>query len=282
MKNLIKPLFILCLFFFHNTSYAQHPLDFNVTVDSSCGPVITNFNVNLINPPSNLKNITIRYQGDNGMLDIQGNYTDPLVRKLTWIFLTNNGIGNFDVLVTLRDSTNIISQYVMVVNGNPILNIYCNSANPTKNDTLFFKSKFLTRPYNMVSWHELTDSGATITLSNFKEYFCLTNLENRPYKILALVEDPKGCHAQDTFNINILSTSIKSSKYNDVIVKHFYEIKSVSIENLLENNLQVYDISGRQVAQYSKQSNETYTIKDLPSGIYIARANNFRTKILIP
>lgn len=277
------PLLILCMLTANKFSYAQHPLDFEVTADSSCGPVITNFKVQLKNPPSDLSNIIVRYQGDNGLLDIFGNYTDVHYRNLNWIFLTNNGIGNFDVLVTLRDNNNSqISKYVTVINGNSQLNIYSKIANITKNDSLFFNSKFLTRPFIGVTWFELTDSGNLINLNNSKEYLSLTNLDNRPYKIIAYVEDNKGCNARDTISINIVSTGLASSKYNDVIVKHHYENKSVSIENLTENNLQVFDISGRQVAQYYKQSNETYIIKDLPSGIYIAKANNYRTKIFIP
>ena len=277
------PLLILCMLTANTFSYAQHPLDFEVTADSSCGPVITNFKVQLKNPPSDLSNITIRYQGDNGFLDISGNYTDVHYRNLKWIFLTNNGIGNFDVLVTLRDNNNSpISKYVTVINGNSQLIIYSKSANITKNDSLFFNSKFLTRPFIGVTWFELPDSGNLINLNNSKEYLSLTNLDNRPYKIIAYVEDNKGCNARDTISINILSTGIANSKYNNVIVKHHYDNKSVSIENLSENNLHVFDISGRQIAIYTKQANESYLIKDLPSGIYTARANNYRTKIFIP
>lgn len=283
MKNLIMPLLILCMLTANNFSYAQHPLDFEVTADSSCGPVITNFKVQLKNPPSDLSNITIRYQGDNGFLDISGNYTDVHYRNLNWIFLTNNGIGNFDVLVTLRDNNNSpISKYVTVINGNSQLNIFSKSANITKNDSLFFNSKFLTRPFIGVTWFELTDFGNLINLNNSKEYLSLANLDNRPYKIIAYVEDNKGCNAKDTISINILSTGIANSKYNNVIVKHHYDNKAVSIENLSENNLHVFDISGRQIAVYTKQANESYLIKDLPSGIYTAKANNYRTKIFIP
>ncbi len=285
MKNLLMPLLILCMLTANKFSYAQHPLDFDATVDSACGPVINNFKVQLKNPPSDLSNIIVRYQGDNGLLDILGNYTDIDYRNLKWIFLTNNGIGNFDVIVTLRDNNNSsISKTITVINGNSQLNIYGNNAstNLTKNDTLFFNSNFLNRPFNGVTWYELTDSGNLINLNKSKEYLSLANLDNRLYKIIAYVEDNKGCNASDTISINILSTGLASSKYNDVIVKHHYENKSVSIENLTENNLQVLDINGRQVAQYYKQSNESYLIKDLPSGIYIAKANNYRNKIFIP
>lgn len=283
MKNLLMPLLILCMLTANKISYAQHPLDFDVTVDSACGPVINNFKVQLKNPPSNLSNITIRYQGDSGLLDISGNYTDVAVRNMKWIFSTNNGIGNFDVKVTLSDNNDSsIYKYITVINGKPEINIYSNSTNLTKNDTLFFNSNFLSRPFFDVTWFELTDSGSLINFNNSTEYLSLSNLDNRPYKIIAFVEDKKGCNPADTISINILPTGISSSIYNDVLVKHHYNNKSVSIENLSENTLQVFDISGRQVAQYFKQSNENYTIKDLPSGIYIAKANNYRTKIFIP
>lgn len=282
MKNLILPLLILLLLIARKPSYAQHPLDFDVTVDSACGSVINNFKVQLKNPPSDLSNIIVRYQGDNGLLDIFGNYTDVSYRNLKWIFFTQNGIGNFDVLVTVRDNNSSISNYITVVNGYSQLNIYSSNTNLTKNDSLFFDSKFLNRPFNGVTWYELTDSGNLINLHNSKEYLSLANLDNRIYKIVAYVEDNKGCNARDTISINIVSTGLASSKYNDVIVKHHYENKSISIENLTENNLQVFDISGRQIAVYTKQDKESYLIKDLPSGIYIARANNYRTKIFIP
>ncbi|MFN5706331.1 MAG: T9SS type A sorting domain-containing protein [bacterium] len=284
MKNLLRPLIILCILITNKFSYAQHPLDFDVTVDSSCGPTINNFNVQLKNPPSNLNNITIRYQGDNGFLDISGNYTDVLIRRLRWIFFSNNGIGNFDVLVTLNDNNSSISKYITVVNGKPQLIIYSNNtnANLTKNDTLFFNNKFLTRPFVGINWYELTDSNELIKINISTEFLSLSILDNRPYKIITIAEDNKGCYAADTINITIVSTGLASSKYKDVIVKHHYENKSVSIENLIENNLQVFDISGRQIALYTKQAKESYFIKDLPSGIYIARANNYRTKIFIP
>lgn len=283
MKNRILPLLILFLLITSKPSYAQHPLDFEVIVDSACGSVINNLKVQLKNPPSDLSNIIVRFQGDNGLLDISGNYTDVNYRNLRWIFFTNNGIGNFEVLVTLNDNNNSpFSKYITVTNGYSQLNIYNKSINLTKNDSLFFNSEFLTRPFIGVTWFELTDSGSQINLNNSKEYLSLENLDNRLYKIIAYVEDNKGCDARDTISINIVSTGLASSKYNDVIVKHHYDNKSVSIENLLENNLQVFDISGKQIAVYTKQANERYLIKDLPSGIYIARANNYRTKIFIP
>lgn len=284
MKNLLMPLLILCMLTANKISYAQHPLDFDVTVDSSCGGYTINiFKVKLKDSVTNINDVQIRWEGDSGYLDVQGNYTNTIIRDFRWIFNTNNGIGNFDVKVTLSDNNgSSIYKYITVINGKPEINIYSNSTNLTKNDTLFFNSKFLSRPFFDVTWFELTDSGSLINFNNSTEYLSLSNLDNRPYKIIAFVEDMKGCNPADTISINILPTGISSSKYNDVLVKHHYENKSVSIENLSENTLQVFDISGRQVAQYYKQSNENYTIKDLPSGIYIARANNYRTKIFIP
>lgn len=176
---------------------------FVVTVDSSCGPVINNFSIT-VNSLAPVK--TIRYQGDNGQLDLQGDFNDPLFRNLKWIFLTNGGRGQFKVAVTLTDTFGCVTTDTAIVeNGDPYVDILVDStACQSPKDTLSIAPYFLTRPFNNVQWIDVTNPASPTILQSINERLPLAKVAGKRFvKLKVLIEDGKGCSGEGYVSFNL-------------------------------------------------------------------------------
>ncbi|MFN5705501.1 MAG: PKD domain-containing protein, partial [bacterium] len=176
---------------------------FVVTVDSSCGPVINNFSIT-VNSLAPVK--TIRYQGDNGQLDLQGDFNDPLFRNLKWIFLTNGGRGQFKVAVTLTDTFGCVTTDTAIVeNGDPYVDILVDStACQSTKDTLSIMPYFLTRPFNNVQWIDVTNPASPTILQSINERLPLAKVAGKRFvKLKVLIEDGKGCSGEGYVSFNL-------------------------------------------------------------------------------
>ncbi len=177
--------------------------NFEVMVDSSCGPVINNFSVT-VNSLAPIK--TIRYQGDNGQLDLQGDFNDPLFRNLKWIFLTNGGRGQFKVAVTLTDTFGCVTTDTAIVeNGDPYVDILVDStACQSPKDTLSIMPYFLTRPFNNVQWIDVTNPSSPTILQSITERLPLAKVAGKRFvKLKVLIEDGKGCSGEGYVSFNL-------------------------------------------------------------------------------
>lgn len=282
MKILYYTILIYLVSLSSLNSFAQNTFDFEVRVDSSCGG--TSINQFYVNITSSHQGDIIEYEGDNGNLSFTGYYSDILVRQFKWIFITNGGMGQFPVDVTVRSTTGeVLTKRIVVTNGVATVTIKNSSAAhlSTPNDSLTFNSNFLSNPLHNITWRDISNPNTPINLNNKSKSLSLKNFNNGNYIIQLELEDKKGCTAFDTISLVISSTGVSTNKYADVLLKYNTEAKAITVSNLDENELHVLDLSGRLLKELKINEDKNFYINDLNPGIYLIQSGRYKNKIII-
>lgn len=239
-----------------------------VNIDKACPGSIINFQVILDNSENG---DSVHFYGDNGLFVKAGPYFDPFYSSPKWIFLSNNGIGKFPVIIKVTKLNGCsITRVDTVYIDNPTVRILNDSITccNTLTDTLrILPDQYLTKPWNTVTWFDDNTNKVILSNSEFLPVSLLVNYTN--IRIKVRIEDAKGCKAEDVRNFNI-GTGINNinSTYlytypnpvNDVLMYN-------TTDNLDRALISIYNTLGQKIAETSINNNYA-DVSTLAPGLY--------------
>lgn len=188
-----------------DTAFVRQLPEFTMVSDSACPFSIINFGLNITSP---VPIDSVFWLGDYDvaqgkyLFEKSGPYFDPLFSFPKWIFSTNNGVGKFPIIVTLKDIYGCTTTIVDTAKtGEPFIELLSdpNQCFDTKKDSIKILPRYLTKPYNTVQWIDNNTNQVLYQMNDGKDAFPLSIVAGRRYVNLRVrIEDVKGCQAELT------------------------------------------------------------------------------------
>ncbi len=188
-----------------DTVFVRQLPEFTMESDSACPFSIINFGLNITSP---VPIDSVFWLGDYDvaqgkyLFEKSGPYFDPLYSFPKWIFSTNNGVGKFPIIVTLKDIYGCTTTIVDTAKtGEPYIELLSDPAQcfDTKKDSIKILPRYLTKPYNTVQWIDNNTNQVLYQMNDGKDAFPLSIVAGRRYVNLRVrIEDVKGCQAELT------------------------------------------------------------------------------------
>jgi hypothetical protein len=193
-----------CRIDIEDSTYVRQLPEFTVVGDSSCPLSVITLGVDVTSMPGIQ---TISWTGDNGFWNTSGPFSNPQFSSPKWIFSSDNGqgpgVGKFPIVVVLTDSFGCATTLNDTIEtGAPYAEIQADTAVCySKEDSIAYRSFFLTRPFNSVQW---VDGATGTVVYNQGDKLPVSVLAGRRYiNLIIRIEDAVGCAGYDTIDLKL-------------------------------------------------------------------------------
>lgn len=217
--------------------------------------------------------------------DRRGKATDINIANPIWIFGSSDLPNKYPFTLEVKDVLgNHKTFYDTVETGIPVIQLMDSVNCCGISDSISFKVKFLSKPYNTVAWYDNT-TNQLIHFGNYLQNFKLpvSMISGKStINLKVVVEDPVGCKGYQYGNYSI-STGFNTIQKNIFSIIPNPSYNFIQIEGLVDNtsyDVVVLDIFGNQILTQKIQSDLELDISTLNKGVYFIKINNSFAKFI--